>query len=223
VALRALMPAPEQRPADVTVVLSNRFVRYVVVPWHDQLTSADMEVAYARHRFTEIYGDVVQNWDVRVNPAPAGEPRIASAVDIELLARVREVFEGSKLRLKSIQPHLMAAYNKWRKKLKGGDTFFIVAEERFYTCVMFLEGSCRAVYSGTYTEPLAEALPIILDREFLRCGVEARPSIFLYAPEKAWIALAPDGVWSRSRLQLSDEEGIAATLNPTYRTAAMAL
>ena len=223
IALQTLMPAVEHRSADVTVTLSNRFVRYVVVPWHDQLTNAEIEVAFARHCFREIYGDVVQNWEVRVSPAPAGQPRIASAVDLELLSGIREVFADSKLRIRSIQPHLMSAYNKWRHKLDRRGCLFVVAEEQFYTCMVLLRRSWCSVHSGMFSWPLSQALPIILDREFVRCGIEERPPVFLYAPEQTSVTFAGDASWSSSCLQLTDEAGLAASLDPIYRTAVMAI
>jgi hypothetical protein len=217
------MPAMEHRSADVTVTLSNRFVRYVVVPWDDQLTNAEIEVAFARHRFREIYGEVVQNWEVRVSPAPAGQPRIASAVDLELLTRIREVFASSRLRIRSIQPHLMSAYNKWRHRLDHRGCLFVVAEDQFYTCMVFLRGSCCSVDSGTFSQPLSEALPIILDREFVRCGIEEQAPVFLYAPEQSSVTFAADASWSSNSLQLTDEAGLAASLDPIYRTAVVAI
>lgn len=218
-ALQMLLPALASRPAKATVALSNRFVRYVLVPWNDQLTNLQEEAAFARHCFREVYGDAAQSWEVRVSPAAVGQPRIASAVDRELLSAVRELFTGSALRLWSIQPHLMAAYNRSRRKLHGGACLFLLAEERFYTCMALVRGSCRAVRSGMFDGPLSQHLPVILDREYLWSGMEERPKVFVYAPEQPSVRLAAATAWGRNSLQFDDAAGIASAVDPVYRTA----
>ena len=117
----------------------------------------------------------------------------------------------------------MSAYNKWRHKLDDSVCLFVVAEDQFYTCMVFLRGSCRSIHSGPFNGPLSQALPIILDREFARTGMEERPPVFLYAPEQPWFNFARGGSWNSKSRHLSDETGIAASLHPIYRTAVMAI
>ena len=218
-ALQMLLPALAREPAKASVVLSNRFVRYVVVPAHDQLTGLQEEEAFARHCFREVYGDAAQTWEVRVSPAAVGQPAIASAIDRELLSAVRELFTGTALRLWSIQPHLMAAYNRSRRKLRGRACLFLLAEERFYTCMALVRGSCRAVHSGVFDGALSQHLPVILDREYLWSGMEKRPTVLVCAPEHASVRLTAATAWGGNGLQFDDTAGIASALAPVYRTA----
>jgi hypothetical protein len=222
-ALQMLLPAIDSRSGSVTVALSNRFVRYVIVPWQDQLAGADMEAAFARHCFRQVYGAAADAWEIRVSSTPPGHPRIASAVDAELIRELREAFAGSGLKIRSIQPYLMAAYNKWRRKLDTRGCLFMLAEERFYTCMAFARGKCEAVHSGAFEEPLTQALPVILDREFVRSGMEERPSVFVYAPEQPAVSVSQAGSWSAGSRHLRDEAGIAASLDPVFRSAVLAL
>jgi hypothetical protein len=211
------------RSGNVTLALSNRFVRYVVTPWQDQVAGTNMEVAFAQHRFRQVYGAAAEHWEVRVSPGRAGRPRVASAVDRELLNELRAAFRPSRLKVWSIQPHLMAAYNKWRRKLDARACIFIVVEDRFYTCMVFVDGECGAVHSGVFEGTLADALPIILDREFVRSGLEERPAIFIYAPDQPPIVVDDLSGWGDKTLYLRDETGIAAAVDPVYRTAVMAM
>ena len=42
---------------DLTIVLSNHFVRYALIPWNDALASTAEELAYARHCLAKIHGE----------------------------------------------------------------------------------------------------------------------------------------------------------------------
>jgi hypothetical protein len=211
----------EGRTGKVAIALSNRFVRYIVAPWQDQLAGGEMEAAFARHCFLESYGAAADQWDVRVSSAPLGQPRIASAVDVELLDAIRQEFARSRLKIRSIQPQFMAAFNKWRHKIDARASFFIVVEDRFYTCMLVLRGRCESVHAGALNRPLAEALPVILDREYMRSGLEERPRLFLYAGDADELSLPEP--WHGAMHELRDDSDIAASVDPVYRSALLVL
>jgi len=118
---------PNSARADTTVVLSNHFVRYLVIPWSAQLVKPAEELTYAHMRFGEVFGDAADNWAVSLATAPAGVPRIAAAVDRDLIEGVRTALSGSKLKLMSVQPALMSQFNAWRREI-GDDAWLVLAE-----------------------------------------------------------------------------------------------
>src|SRR5688572_27267169 len=74
--------------AGVTVVLSNHFVRYALLPWLPSLKSEDEWLALARHRLELVHGHAGEDWVVRcAETAPRGA-RVACAVDRGLLEAV---------------------------------------------------------------------------------------------------------------------------------------
>jgi hypothetical protein len=222
-ALRAVISRLENRSGHVAIALSNRFVRYIVAPWQDQLTNVDTQTAFARHCFREWYGAAADQWDVRVSAAPLGQPRIASAVDTDFLDAIRQEFARTRLKIRSIQPQLMAVFNKWRHKVDARASLFTVVEDQFYTCMLVVRGRCEAVHTGALNGALDEALPVILDREFMRSGLEERPSLFLYTADAvAGDPPVPDA-WRAGVHELRDEAGIAASADPAYRTALLVL
>ena len=222
-ALGAILANLEGRSGKVAIALSNRFVRYIVAPWQDQLAGVDMEAAFARHCFRESYGPAADQWDVRVSSAPLGQPRIASAVDVEFLDAIRQEFARTRLKIGSIQPQLMAAFNKWRHKVDDRTSLFIVVEDQFYTSMLVVRGRCEAVHSGALSAPLDEALPVILDREFMRSGLEERPSLFVYAADAPAAVLNLPDPWRGAIHELREENGIAASVDPVYRSALLVL
>jgi len=128
-ALEVALPEFSGHRTAATVILSNHFMRYTLLPWSDKLSSAEEELAFARHCFTRIYGPHAESWALRLSPESGTAPRLASAVDVELIDGLRGVFGAAGIPLKSIQPHLMAAYNSFRGGLGRHDAWLAVLEQ----------------------------------------------------------------------------------------------
>ena len=146
----------------VTVVLSNRLVRYAIVPHDAAVATPEEEQALARFHFTRIYGERAKGWALRLS-----ESRLACGIDAELLKAIRECFPRSgRARLASVQPWLMAAYNQWRPR-----------EERAWLVLLERERACLALASPRGWQSVqslrlqdGEDLFPMLEREALRAG-----------------------------------------------------
>jgi hypothetical protein len=125
--------------ARVTVVLSNHFVRYALVPWSAALSSAAEEEVYVRHHFAKIHGERAKSWAVRATEAPPDAPRLASAIDSSLVASLKKAFEGKKAKLISIQPALMRRFNEARNAVPASGAWLVIAEP---------ERACIALHGG---------------------------------------------------------------------------
>ena len=148
-AIAALRGAAWPRRARVSVVLSNHFVRYALVPWNRSLATGAEEEAYVRHHFTRIHGARAKDWLLRWSEDDADAARLASAVDAALIAALKEAFPPrGKARLASIQPALMAVANQVRRQVPATGAW-IVAAERGRTCLgLYSGGSWRAVQNA---------------------------------------------------------------------------
>lgn len=113
-----------------TVVLSNHFVRYVLVPWREEVTHPRERMALARHAFEAAYGEISRAWEIRLCDAEYGHPGIASGIDRELMIALRATFEATRVRLVSVQPLLMAAFNRVRGSLRPDGALALVEPER---------------------------------------------------------------------------------------------
>jgi len=160
--------------ADVTVVLSNHFVRYAVLPAQDGAATAEEELALARFQFAKIHGDRAKAWDVRVSPEGEGA-QLACAIDTELLQGIKACFaKAGKARLASVQPFLMAAFNESRRRIPGEGAWLVLAE-RERTCLARVAArGWASVHNGRETD--AEEL---LERERSRASGERLPSLVL--------------------------------------------
>jgi hypothetical protein len=168
--------------ARVTVVLSNHFARYVLVPWSEGLKKADEEAAFARYCFAKIHGERSKDWELRLSPAQPGAARIASAVDAPLVRAVQAALPGA-AKLVSLQPYLMSAFNRWRKQLAGARAWLLLVEPQ-RTCIVRLEGGrWAAVRSSRGSFPGPEQWAGLLDRErHLAGGAQTPEDVYVHAP-----------------------------------------
>jgi hypothetical protein len=155
-----------RKRVDVTVVLSNHFVRYAVLPDQDGAATPEEELALARFHLAKIHGERVKGWEVRVSE------RLACAIDAALLEGIKKAFPGKgKAKLASVQPRLMAAYNGARRRIPREGAWLLLAE-RGRTCLARIGAKGWAsVHNGRETD--AEEL---LERERSRASGEPLPS-----------------------------------------------
>lgn len=160
----ALAPSLADRP-DATVVLSNHFVRYALLPWNPALKTREEWMALARHRLSSIHGEAVNDWLIRVaETAPQG-PRIASAVDKVLLDELDDRFQGTGIALSSVQPFLMTAFNRIQPMLGRDPCWFVIEEAGNLTVSLMREGRWQAIRSRWVDERWSATLPEILERK----------------------------------------------------------
>jgi len=185
-AIEALKGIPFAR-ARVTVVLSNHFVRYALVPWSDALSTPAEEEAYLRHQFGKIHGERAKSWLLRASHAARGEARLASAVDAELIAAIKALFpKGGKAKLVSVQPALMHVFNGARRGLPDGGAWFVIAELERACVALHAKGAFRSVQN------VKGEWRTLLERERYRAPLESTP------PELVFLAGAPapaDSEW----------------------------
>ncbi|HEX2331828.1 MAG TPA: hypothetical protein VHI32_01520 [Burkholderiales bacterium] len=154
---------------DVTVVLSNHFVRYAVLPERDGAASSEEELALARFHLTKIHGERVKGWEVRVSE------RLACAIDAELLEGIKDCFSKTKKpRLVSVQPRLMTAYNAARGRIPREGAWLVLAE-RDRTCLARIATKGWAsVHNGREVD-----VDELLERERSRASGEPLPALVL--------------------------------------------
>ncbi len=128
-AFATLLSQPPWAGARTRVVLADHWARYAIVPWAAELGSAEERLAHGRQLLTNLYGEAVAGWDVRISEAPPQAPRVACAVPAELIAVVRAACTASGSVLFSLQPQLIAAFEAWRQSLPPSNAWFVSVEQ----------------------------------------------------------------------------------------------
>jgi len=179
-ALRSETETWRKDPVSVTIVLSNHFARYALVPPSAGVSGMDEERALARFHFAKVHGERCRAWDVRVGDTRVSAPQVACAIDAGLLEALRACFpREARPQLVSVQPYLMSAFNCWRRQFpKAGAWFLLVEAER--ACLALIAGRRWITVQnakGSYHHP--DEWVNLLDRERWRVNLEQVPDTVL--------------------------------------------
>lgn len=214
-ALEVALPEFSGHRTAATVILSNHFMRYTLLPWSDKLSSAEEELAFARHCFTRIYGPHAESWALRLSPESGTAPRLASAVDVELIDGLRGVFGAAGIPLKSIQPHLMAAYNSFRGGLGRHDAWLAVLEQGNLCLALLRRARWMRIRKLRIGGAAYAELPLILEREaYLADELEVPHEVYLWDPEAGGAALPDSPPWKFHPLCPASAPGGTAVDSP---------
>lgn len=126
--MNTLLPRYSDEHPNVIVVLSNHFVHYALVPWSELVSSDEEQLAHARHCFQMTYGMSSATWELRLNRSNVGTAQLASAVPEQLLMACSAVVKSHGMRLTSVQPYLMSAFNRFRSQIQRTDAWFALVE-----------------------------------------------------------------------------------------------
>jgi hypothetical protein len=189
-ALQAVLQETAWQDADAFVVISNHFVRYALVPWSEHLATDDEKRAWVAHQFVELYGEGADGAEYRWSEDKPNAPCVASAVNSEFMRESRACFESSSLRLRSIQPYLMAAFNRCKHHVKGASAWIVLPETGRVCLAAVAAGEWRTVTSKSMGADWEAELSLLLERQFLLAEDEAPAIVLAYAPEVPSLALS---------------------------------
>ena len=156
---------------EAAVVLADQFVRYALLPYTDTLKTREQWLALATHRFNTLHGPRAAEWQITVTETAPNGPRLACAVDRALVTQLMEVFAKANMRLVSVQPFLVAAFNRIRKSVGNGSCWIVVEEPGRLTLALIQRGQWIAIRSRRADSGWRNVLPEILERESAFLGL----------------------------------------------------
>jgi hypothetical protein len=145
--LDQLLERSQWRGASLRLVLADCWVRYALVPWAAELRSADEQASHARQVMVRLYGNAVTDWEICLSQSPPGKPRVACAMPAELLLAVRELRARRGIKLTSLQPQLLAAYDNWRHRLPASGAWFVTIGEGTLAAARLGRGAWDRIHS----------------------------------------------------------------------------
>jgi len=214
--LRDNLPQTGANATPVTVILSNHFLRYMVLPWSPELVTQSEELDYANARFAQVFGDKARQWVIRTSDAPAGAERVGAAADASLLEALSLAFNAGGLTLKSCQPALMAQFNACRTRI--GDNAWLVSAERGRLLVAWIfKQRWRSVRMRSLNDRVVPLRDILEQERLLLSANEPRYKIFVTTADDIVIdtrGLRPEqlGPGSTSRPQTSADAPFALAM-----------
>jgi hypothetical protein len=158
--------------SEARVVLADQFVRYALLPWNEAVKSPEQWLALARHRFGALHGSIAAEWDVKVTQTSPLGARLACAVDRQLIEALAGTFVAAGVQLVSVQPFLVAAFNRIRQKVGNASCWIVVEEPGRLTLALIQRGAWVAIRSRRSDGRWKDLLPEILERESAFLGLD---------------------------------------------------
>ena len=150
---------------EASVVLADQFVRYALLPWNAAIKNDEQWLALARHRLAAIHGPAAAGWEVKLTDTAPSGPRLACAVDRALIEELAAKFVAASVHLTSVQPFLIAAFNRIRRTIGTGSCWLMVEEPGRLTLAFIQRGVWVAIRSRRADSRWREMLPEIIERE----------------------------------------------------------
>lgn len=222
-ALAALAETLKQdawQKADAVVILSNRFASYQLLPWNGTTLSAAEQQARAGYVYAQTYGDASAALELRISEGSVGTACVVAGIEKELLEALRQIFSASTLKLVSVQPYLMSAFNQFRQKLERTTQWFVVQEHGTMCAVLLHRGTWQSLRVKQTAGNWVEDMQLILRREQISNDLAEQAntvSVCTFDGESNEFSLGAD--WSVQRLQMPQIAGFSPIADSAYGMA----
>lgn len=153
----------------LTCIVAGDGVRYQVVPWRDTLSRPAQRQLLAEQCFRVAYGDVARGWTVRQQATHHGAATLACAIDTALLDLIDAHSQARRLKLTSVQPALMHAYNQAQRGISPGLHWFV--EVGAVSTTILLQSPTEPLLAKRLPSPGID-LAGVLDREWFALGMD---------------------------------------------------
>jgi len=203
---------------DVSIVLSNRLVRYAITPNPDSTNSREELDALTRHVFERTHGEAATGWEIRLSDASPGRSALASAVDGDLLKALREAVTMSGKRLKALQPYLMATF----KQQAGKNGVFVMVEPERLCQLAWKDGGWCGVQQTHANGHWHDSLHDALNRMSMNLALDAKTPVRVCAPELE-AAHVVNSHWQIETIIPSWPAGLSPINDRAYAGAMLAL
>ncbi len=203
---------------DLTITISNYFVRYAVISPGIQIANLPELYAYAAFHMREVYGERAGAWALGMSAWDPCTGGVCAAIESTLLQRLKELTGQRKVRLKRIEPYLSDAFDQWRKRLTGERIWLALIEPGRLCLALLTNGVWQSIRNQRILQNAENELLAALDQETILFSrrTETIESVYLFAPEHPALALPSECGWRILPLQT---ERMPAP--PHYPTAAM--
>jgi len=185
-----------QRGGRLEVVLSNAWVRFVIVPWQEALANEALALEFARVLFHDQYGEASNGWHLSLTPFYPGRPRIAVALDARWYGALKDLAARCRLRLSSVRPALAAVLGRIGHELPP-DALLAMVEPRRLALLQLAQGEWHNVHNRMLPADWTPHLPGFITQARAALGAFHAP-LFVIAPQHERPDLGPlQGTWLR--------------------------
>jgi hypothetical protein len=193
----------QARGVDISITISNAFVRYVVLPAQPSIATPAELHAYAAFQMREVYGDRAATWVISVSAWDPCSGGVCAAIERSFLERMTEICSRRKARLKYVEPYFTGAFDHWYKRFNSNRAWFALLETG-RVCIALLEnGAWQRISNQRILHDVEDELISVLHQEAILFSgsKEADETVYLFAPEHQEFVLPEDCGWRIAPLQ----------------------
>jgi hypothetical protein len=202
--LDSLISSMKVKPkAQLNITLASDFVRYLALPPQQIYMNFEEKLAYANAAFREIYGSVVDDWEVRLQDTPAQDTTIIAAIDKKLLEALNQTALKHQLKLITVKPYLMSAYNCLTKQIGSSSGYLVVVEFKRLLLINLLQGKCMNVRMFNLGSDWQSELKSLMVRESV-LNDNIKQAVLVYAPVQKNIVINTIDGWVLKRITLKN-------------------
>ena len=103
-------------------------------------------MTHARYVLSDTFGDGVADWNVTLADTPPGHSYVACAMPSNLRSALEEALLPARLKMVSLQPQLVVAFNAWRHRLPADDAWFVSLDDGSLSAVHLTRGAWDRVH-----------------------------------------------------------------------------
>jgi hypothetical protein len=190
------------------VVADHAWARYAVVPWPATGLDAAGRLTHARYVLADTLGEAVADWAVTLSDSPPGRSYVACAMAGKLLGALQDTLAAARLRLVSLQPQLIVAFNAWRHRLPPDDSWFVSVDEGSLSAVHLSDGAWDRVHMARLSADWNVALERLQTFSRLTRAAGAPGRMFVDAPP--WMRRGASASAGIEWLEEGDGDGVQA-------------
>lgn len=181
-ALRHWLEKSEYASVDIDLIVSDSFARYALIPWFGEVKHQAEISLLSRIQFEELFGKAVADWEIQVDMLDYAKAGIGCALDKVLVKALEDLCFSHKVRLMSLQPYFMGAFNRARGYI-GESALFAVVEFGQCVLVSIMNGAWHSIRSIRLGQSLEKELLVSIEREILLQGLDDKTAVFLHTLE----------------------------------------
>ncbi len=193
----------------IQIIVANDFVRHLILPQQPISMRPAEQHAYAMATYREVYGAVAEAWHIKLHNAAPNQATLVAAMDESLLEKLKQISLKHQLKLASVQPYLMSAYNGLSKQVGKLNGYLVILESRRLFLLSLLKGQCQNLRTmsihGAAGDDWQLELKNLLARESLLDEITGR-EVLVYAPTQKNTKLNLIEGWSIRRLGQTDNK-----------------
>ena len=202
--LDALMITMKVKPkSQLNITLASDFVRYLALPPQQIYMNVAEKLAYATAAYREIYGSAVDDWELSLQDTPARETAIVAAIDRKLLEALKQIALKHQVKLNSVKPYLMSAYNSLVKQIGASNGYLVIVEFKRLLLINLLQGKCVNVRTFHLGSDWQAELKSLMVRESILSNLK-KQEVLVYAPVQKNIVINKIDGWQLKRITLKN-------------------